>query len=118
MYDTSRHFFSIEQLQRHIDAMRMNKLNVMHIHFTDSESFPIEIPSVPELSQYGAYSSKEIYTVPTIESLQNYAQFNGVLLIPEFDTPAHTRSWSQSNHNPYYYNSISIIIIILNLLFR
>lgn len=30
--------------------MRIVKLNVMQIHFTDSESFPIEIPSIPELS--------------------------------------------------------------------
>lgn len=43
MLDTSRHFLSLNTLKKYIDAMMFNKLNVLHIHFTDDPSFPIEI---------------------------------------------------------------------------
>lgn len=57
MIDTARHFLSLDSILRTIKALQFNKLNVLHIHFTDSESFPVEIPEIPELSKYGAYSS-------------------------------------------------------------
>lgn len=56
MIDTSRHFVALEKLLNHIDAMRINKFNIMHLHLTDADSFPVEIPQIPELSKYGAYS--------------------------------------------------------------
>lgn len=40
MVDSSRHFLSVKTLERTIDSMMMNKLNVMHWHITDDESFP------------------------------------------------------------------------------
>ena len=62
MLDTARHFLSISDIKRTIDGMRVTKLNVLHIHFTDSESFPIYIKSYPNLTEYGAYSKEETYS--------------------------------------------------------
>lgn len=47
--------------------MRVTKLNVLHFHFTDSESFAVEIEDIPDLSEYGAYSKNEVYTKADIK---------------------------------------------------
>jgi len=40
----------------------MSKLNVLHLHITDSESFPFELSKYPEVTLNGAFSNEEIYT--------------------------------------------------------
>lgn len=56
MIDTARHYLSIDSIKRNILAMRIAKMNVLHIHFTDSDSFPLEIPGFPEVSEFGAFN--------------------------------------------------------------
>jgi hexosaminidase len=64
------------------------------LHLTDSESFAFQLNSFPQITKSGAYSDSEIYSVSDMESLINYGQMRGVIIIPETDMPAHTRSWS------------------------
>ena len=52
MIDPARHFQPLETIFRQIRAMFIVKLNVLHIHLTDNESFTVDIPSIPELSEY------------------------------------------------------------------
>lgn len=56
MLDTSRHFFSVESIQRTIHAMSLSKLNRFHWHITDSQSFPFRSKIFPQMAEYGAYS--------------------------------------------------------------
>lgn len=49
LIDTSRHYLPITTILRTIDAMAMTKLNVLHWHASDTQSFSLEIPSVPQL---------------------------------------------------------------------
>ena len=56
MIDTARHFISPSNLMKIIDGMEAVKLNVLHVHWTDSESFPLYITSEPELTRTTAYS--------------------------------------------------------------
>jgi len=70
-----------------------NKMNVMHWHITDDQSFPLEVKSFPNITKHGAYSDKEHYTADDISKIINYALMRGVRVIPEFDTPGHTRAW-------------------------
>ncbi len=51
MLDTARHFFSVEEIKRFIDLIAANKLNTLHIHFSDDEAFRLEIPSLPEIGK-------------------------------------------------------------------
>ena len=62
MLDTARHFLPVKDILRTIDAMKLTKLNILHLHLTDSESFPFFSKSYPNITKNGAYSDKEIYS--------------------------------------------------------
>ena len=89
LLDTSRNFFNVEILKRVIDGLSYNKMNVFHWHITDSHSFPLEIKSIPELAEWGAYSKYQIYSQNDIKDIVEYAKVRGVKVLPEFDAPAH-----------------------------
>ena len=56
--DTGRNYFSIASLKRIVDAMSYNKLNVLHWHISEQQSFPLVSERVPELASFGAYSNR------------------------------------------------------------
>lgn len=52
MLDTSRNYFPLSAIKRTIDAMGHSKLNVFHWHATDSHSFPLHLPSAPQMATW------------------------------------------------------------------
>jgi hexosaminidase len=96
MLDTSRNYYAVDDILRTIDAMSYNKLNIFHWHITDSQSFPLLLESVPELSGKGAYTlhGKLLgYSKSDVKRIIKYARERGVRIVPELDMPAHTASW-------------------------
>lgn len=89
MIDTSRNFIPLDTLKKILFGMAANKLNVFHWHLTDSQSFPLILPSVPQLAQYGAYAPGMTYTPEEVSALVDFARVNGIRVILEVDTPAH-----------------------------
>ena len=51
MLDVSRHFFSIEYLEKYVDMMALYKLNKLHLHLTDDQGWRIEIKRYPRLAE-------------------------------------------------------------------
>jgi len=96
MVDTSRHFISKGNIFKILDGMMFSKLNVFHWHLTDSESFPFFFPSHPNFTKFGSFSSKQVYSEHDIKEIVNYAYVRGIRIIPELDSPAHLRSWSEA----------------------
>ncbi|CAN9224279.1 unnamed protein product [Alternaria alternata] len=94
--DTSRNYFSTADVKRQIEAAAYNKMNRFHLHVTDSQSWPLEIPSMPELSAKGAYRPDLVYTVNDFKDFQRYAAIQGVQMITEIDMPGHTSSIHRS----------------------
>lgn len=90
--DVSRSYYKVDAIYRTLDAMSWNKLNRLHIHVTDSQSWPLEIPSIPSLSNKGSYSTETVYTTTDIENIQKYGALRGVEVYFEIDTPGHTSS--------------------------
>jgi hexosaminidase len=88
--DVARNWFPVSDILRTIDAIAMNKFNRLHLHMTDSQSWPMEIPSMPELAAKGAYQVGLAYTPDDISNIQTYAINRGVEVIIEFDMPGHT----------------------------
>lgn len=90
--DVSRNYFPVKDIKRQIDALAYNKMNRFHFHVTDSQSWPLEIPSIPELSEKGAYRPSLIYTAEEFKDIQRHAAIQGVEVITEIDMPGHTSS--------------------------
>eukprot|EP00039_Didymoeca_costata_P013747 m.213606 g.213606 ORF g.213606 m.213606 type:complete len:654 (+) comp15864_c0_seq1:86-2047(+) len=97
LLDPARTFLSLDSLKNTIDGLLWSKMNVLHLHLTDSQSISLQLPSAPEISSNGAYSQSQMYSVENISDLVDYATDRGVIIIPELDTPGHARAWGLSN---------------------
>ena len=53
MVDVCRHFFTVEEIKKIIDAAAMLKFNYFHFHLSDDQGFRAEIKKHPELSLVG-----------------------------------------------------------------
>jgi hexosaminidase len=93
LLDTARHFFPVSDILRILDGMAMAKLNVLHWHIVDSQTFPFESKKFPDLAKYGALAPSLVYSQTAIAEIVEYALDRGVRIIPEFDLPGHTASW-------------------------
>ena len=90
MIDTARHFLTIPSMLEVLDAMSYLKLNTLHVHLSDDDSFSFFVPAYPRLSATGCYSNvSHTHSPSDLASLVAYARLRGIRVIPEFDTPAH-----------------------------
>lgn len=97
MLDVSRHFFSVEDVERLMDYLACYKMNVLHLHLSDDQGWRIEIKSWPELARHGGstqvgggkggYYTQEQYT-----ALIQYAKDRYITVVPEIDMPGHTNA--------------------------
>ncbi|KAJ7162926.1 N-acetylhexosaminidase [Mycena filopes] len=90
MLDTARNYFPVADIKRTIDAMSWVKINTLHWHVVDSQSFPLQIPGYTILSEKGAYSASKVYSPADVKDIVSYAAARGIDVIPEIDTPGHT----------------------------
>lgn len=56
MLDSTRHYFSIDEIKNLLDLMALQKLNTFHWHLSDDEAFRIELTNYPQLRTIGAVS--------------------------------------------------------------
>ena len=103
--DSSRHFWTVEQVKKYLDVMAMFKLNRLHWHLTDDQGWRVEIKAFPLLTQVGAYREGTMighdfssndgvryggsYTQEEIKDVIKYADKLGITIIPEIDLPGH-----------------------------
>lgn len=92
LLDTSRHYLPIEIIKQIIESMSYAKLNVLHWHIIDEESFPLEVPSYPNLWK-GSYTKWERYTVEDAYEIVDFAKMRGINVMAEVDVPGHAESW-------------------------
>ena len=91
LIDVSRHFIPLDVLKRNLDGMAAVKMNVLHWHLSDDQGFRAESKKFPKLTGMG--SEGKYYTQEEIRDLIAYAHDRGIRVVPEFDTPGHSRSW-------------------------
>lgn len=89
LLDLARSWYPIPDVKRTIDGLAMSKMNVIHLHMTDTQSWPLEIPALPELAQKSAFAPGLTYSPEEIQDLQEYAAERGVQAILEIDMPGH-----------------------------
>lgn len=89
LLDTSREYFFPETIKQMLDGMMLARLNVFHWHFIDSDSIPMYSESYPNMTDYTAFSKREIYTPEMVKDIVNYAKIRGIKVVPEFEGPGH-----------------------------
>ena len=128
MLDVVRNFTSIDEIKRMVDVMADYGFNTLHFHLGDDEGWRVEMPSLPELTAVGGrrgYTTtddvdflKQIYSgngnpddpttpangfydVDTFVDFLKYADSKGIAVIPEFDTPGHSRAAIRAMEHRY-----------------
>ncbi|XP_028106293.1 beta-hexosaminidase 2 [Camellia sinensis] len=94
--DTSRNYYGVDDILRTIGGMSENKLNVFHWHITDSQSFPLVVPSEPDLARKGSYGEEMQYSPEDVKRVVEFGLEHGVRVLPEIDMPGHTGSWAEA----------------------
>jgi len=114
MLDVVRDFRTVDEVIEIIDLMASWKLNTLHFHLADDESWCLEIKDFPELTEYGAHhalpdwnlqetsalkptangriGNVTYYTAEEYKQILRYAWERRIRVIPEFDTPGHSRA--------------------------
>ena len=89
--DVSRHFQTVDVIERTLDGMAVAKLNVFHWHLSDDQGFRAESKKFPRFTE--AASDGLFYTQEQMRGVVAYARARGIRVVPEFDMPGHTSSW-------------------------
>ena len=114
MLDVVRDFRSVDEVFQILDLMASWKLNTLHFHLADDESWCLEIKDFPELTEYGAHhalpdwnlqeakalkptangkiGNVTYYSAEEYKQILRYAWEHRIAVIPEFDTPGHSRA--------------------------
>ena len=114
MLDVARDFRTVDEVLAILDLMAEWKLNTLHFHIADDESWCLEIKGLPELTEYGAHHElpdwnlqetaalkptcngrigcSTYYTAEEYMRILRYAWARRIRVIPEFDTPGHSRA--------------------------
>lgn len=114
MLDVARDFRTVDEVLEIIDLMASWKMNTLHFHLADDESWCLEIKGLPELTEFGGrhalpdWDLKEttalkptingrignatFYTAEEYQQIIKYAWERRIRVIPEFDTPGHSRA--------------------------
>ena len=71
--------------------MAASKMNALHWHLTDDQSFPLCLDAQPQLCQLSAYhdhtGAPRNYTPAVITDIVAFATARGVRVVPELDLP-------------------------------
>lgn len=120
MIDTARHFLPLQLIQQNLYIMLTNKLNVLHWHMSDTQSFPYASMKFPELAQHGAYCYPECtYNTVDIKMIIETAALLGIHVIVEIDLPTHSQGKQQKRRDVsihFFLENSRFLIIFCSLL--
>jgi hexosaminidase len=83
--DVARSFFTLDDVRRVVDLLALYKLNVLHLHLTDDQSWRLPMGRPAESPDPDA----AFYSAEDLSALAAYARDRFVTVVPEVDTPGH-----------------------------
>ncbi|KAI9206607.1 glycoside hydrolase superfamily [Polychytrium aggregatum] len=100
MLDTARNFFPVEDIKRILDGLVYSKVNVLHWHIYDSQSFPIKWDRYPQMLD-ATYKyddgTPKLYTQQDVADIVDYAFQRNIRVIPEFEAADHNAVFGHIN---------------------
>jgi hexosaminidase len=108
LLDSGRHFQQVADIEKLIDWMSLDKLNVLIWHVTEDQGWRLEIPKYPALTKTGACRKAVgldveltgapdkpycgFYTEAEVRDIVRYAAARFVTIVPEIDLPGHSQA--------------------------
>jgi hexosaminidase len=108
LLDSGRHFQSVADIEKLIDWISLDKLNVLLWHLTEDQGWRLEIPKYPALTKTGACRKAVgldieltgapdkpycgFYTEAEVRGIVRYAAARFVTVVPEIDLPGHSQA--------------------------
>jgi len=120
MADIARNFYGLDDLKKLVDLLSLYKINTIQFHFADDEGWRLEIPGLPELTDMASrrgctlneledgflaqifdgngnpndlsQSANGFLTREQFIEFLRFANAHGIKVIPEIDTPGHSRA--------------------------
>jgi hexosaminidase len=108
LLDSGRHLQRVTDIEKLIDWMSLEKLNVLVWHLTEDQGWRLEIPKYPALTKVGACrqaagldseltGAAEIpycgfYSEAEVRDIVRYAAARFVSVVPEIDLPGHSQA--------------------------
>ena len=59
-FDTSRHFFTVDEIKTYIDMQALHNMNRLHWHITDDQGWRLEIKKYPKLTEIGSNRTETV----------------------------------------------------------
>ncbi|HWX32916.1 MAG TPA: family 20 glycosylhydrolase [Steroidobacteraceae bacterium] len=108
LLDSGRHFQSAADIEKMIDWMSLDKLNVLLWHLTEDQGWRLEISKYPALTKTGACRKAVgldieltgapdkpycgFYSEAEVRDIVRYAAARFVTVVPEIDLPGHSQA--------------------------
>ena len=89
--DAARAYFTPDEIRRVIDLLALYKLNVLHLHLTDDQSWRLPMRGRAESAGFDS----AFYSAEALRELVAYAAERFVTIVPEVDTPGHASALAQ-----------------------
>ncbi len=102
MVDLARNWHTMEQVKDYIDLCYLYKINFIHLHFTDNESYTLPSEAFPKLP-----STRRSYSKQDIAKLNEYALERNIEIIPEIDMPGHVSRFTEVYPDLFKHTAIS-----------
>ena len=87
MIDCARNVHPLPLLKKYVDLCWFYKIKYLHLHFTDDQAYTLPSKLFPKLT-----STHNHYTGEEIRALVQYAHDRDIQIVPEIDTPGHSKA--------------------------
>ncbi len=94
LIDTARRYYSLDALKRIVDEIKLGGGHYLQLHFSDNQGYRI----ASDYLKLNNINPNDHYLTKTeVKELITYANNFNIMVVPDFDSPAHSESWMKQH---------------------